>query len=83
MTAGQHYLKHNRGGGVWMNGEHADALQRPLECHLILPLLPSCKQLSVSVTRLLGDTSGNVIILFDCRRRRKTQVEAAAPQQAK
>nr|ACN34395.1 unknown [Zea mays] len=36
-----HNLKHDRGGGVRMNCEQADALQRPLECHLIFPLLPS------------------------------------------
>ena len=43
LPEGRHYLKHNRGGGVRMNCEQADALQRPPECHLILPLLPSCK----------------------------------------
>jgi hypothetical protein len=43
------YLKHNGSDGVRMNREQADALQRPLERHLILLLLPPYKQLSISV----------------------------------
>jgi hypothetical protein len=46
MQGRKPHLKNDGGGGVGVDSEQADALQGPLERHLVLLLLPPCEQTS-------------------------------------